>query len=132
MRAEKSILATGFGDGKRIVGLQCGGEGSVEFDYRSGGGLRIVGELLESGIGEAVGIESVDGERGVRWVRGLRLRWVQGCEEDGLSRGIEGEGIGGVGELEVVQRAVKSLVCEARVGHPVQHGETVGEDGFGI
>jgi hypothetical protein len=49
-----------------------------------------------------------------------------------LTRCIESEGIGHEGELEVVERAVESLVGEAGVGDSLQQVLTTGQNGFGI
>jgi len=59
--AKKSVLTAGFADGDGVVGFESCRESGVQFGYGFCG-LRITGELLERGEGEAVGVEGVDGD----------------------------------------------------------------------
>jgi hypothetical protein len=75
--------------------------------------LRIAGELLERSIGEAIGVEDVDGNVRVGVGRYGGCRWgADSGEDNGLARGVEGESVCGEGKLEVVKGTIERLVGE--------------------
>jgi hypothetical protein len=104
--AEKCVLTAGLVDGNGVVGYERCGQSSVQFGYGFCSGLRIIDELLERGEGEAAGVESMDGDRGLDRCRGRGgSRISKSRKEDGLTGRVESDGLRREGELEIVERS---------------------------